>query len=120
LAKLPKQHRYVVEVRNKSWQTPEYTALLQEKEVAVAGTEKLGNEVGEATAGFVYLRWEGDRKAVNGLQGKIEVDRKADLKAWADKLKQVLGGGVEVFGYFGKYFSGLPPSDVRTLLGFIG
>jgi uncharacterized protein YecE (DUF72 family) len=120
LGKLPKQHRYVVEVRNKSWQIPEFTALLRENGVALAGTEKRGNEAGEATAGFVYLRWEGDRKAVNGLQGKIEVDRKTDLKAWADKLKPVLGGGVEVFGYFGKYYSGLPPSDVRTLLGFIG
>lgn len=115
LKQLPKQHRYVVEVRNKSWQTPEFTSLLRENGVALAGTEKLGTDMGEATADFTYLRWEGDRKAVNGLKGEIEVDRKTDLQAWAEKLKPVLKGGVEVFGYFGKYYSGLPPSDVKTL-----
>lgn len=120
LKKLPKQHRYVVEVRNKTWQSPEFTDLLQENDVALAGTEKLNAEVGEVTEDFVYMRWEGDRKAVNGLKGEIEVDRKADLQAWADKLKPVLDGGVEVFGYFGKYYSGLPPSDVQTLRSIIG
>jgi uncharacterized protein YecE (DUF72 family) len=115
LSKLPKQHRYVVEVRNKSWQTPEFTAILNENGVALAGTEKLSAEVEEAAADFVYMRWEGDRKAVNGFQAKIEVDRKADLKLWADKLKPCLDRGIEVFGYFGKYYSGLPPSDAKTL-----
>lgn len=115
LSKLPKQHRYVVEVRNKSWQTPEFTTLLRENGVAQASTEKLGIEVGEITAEFLYLRWEGDRKAVNGLKGEIEADRKADLQAWAIKLKPYLDRGIEVFGYFGKYYSGLPPSDVKTL-----
>jgi uncharacterized protein YecE (DUF72 family) len=115
LKKLPKQHRYVVEVRNKSWQTKEFAALLRENEVALAGTEKLGTEIGEATADFLYMRWEGDRKAVNGLKGEIEVDRKADLQAWAEKLKPYLDRGMELFGYFGKYYSGLPPSDAKTL-----
>jgi uncharacterized protein YecE (DUF72 family) len=119
LSKLPNQHRYVVEVRNESWQTTDFVALLRENGVALASTEKLGTEVGEATADFLYLRWEGDRKAVNGLKGEIEVDRKADLKAWADKLKPYLDRDMEVFGYFGKYYSGLPPSDVRSLRGFI-
>lgn len=119
LKKLPKEHRYVVEVRNKSWQTKEFTSLLQESGVALAGTEKLGTQIGEATADFLYLRWEGDRKAVNGLQGKIEVDRKDDLQTWAEKLKPYLDRGMEVFGYCGKYYSGLPPSDVQTLRSLI-
>ena len=72
-------------------------------------------ETSEVTADFLYMRWEGDRKAVNGLLGKIEADRTADLQVWASKLKPFLAGGTEVFGYFGKYFSGLPPSDVRAL-----
>lgn len=119
LKKLPKQHRYVVEVRNASWQTREFTSMLQENGVALAGTEKLGTEIGEVTADFLYLRWEGDRKAVNGLKGEIEVNRKADLQTWADKLKPYLDGGMEVYGYFGKYYSGLPPSDVQTLRSLI-
>jgi uncharacterized protein YecE (DUF72 family) len=119
LKKLPKQHRYVVEVRNKSWQTPEFAAVLRENGVALASTEKLGGEIGESTADFLYLRWEGDRKAVNGLKGEIEVDRKTDLQQWANKLNQYLHRGMEVFGYFGKYYSGLPPSDVKTLIALL-
>jgi uncharacterized protein YecE (DUF72 family) len=74
----------------------------------------------EKTAGFLYIRWEGNRKLVNGTKGKIEVDRKADLAAWAQKIKFYLDGGTEVFGYFGKYFSGYPPSDIIQLGGLLG
>jgi uncharacterized protein YecE (DUF72 family) len=115
LKQLPKHHRYVVEVRHKSWLTPEFYDLLKGNGVALAWAETYKPETSEVTAGFLYMRWEGDRKAVNGLLGKIEADRTADLQVWADKLKPFLAGGMEVFGYFGKYFSGLPPSDVQTL-----
>lgn len=115
LQKLPKTHRYVVEVRNKSWLTDKFYALLRNQGVALAGTEKPLTAEVEATADFLYMRWEGNRRAVNGLQGKIEVDRKADLRILADKLEPLLEGRMEVFGYFGKYYSGLPPSDVEML-----
>ncbi len=117
-SKLPKQHRYVVEVRNKSWLTKEFTSLLREYGVALAGTEKSTVEV-EETAGFVYMRWEGDRKAVNGLLGKIEVDQTNDLRGWADKLKLLLARELDVFGYFGKYYSGYPPHDAASLSGLL-
>lgn len=119
LKKLPKQHRYVVEVRNKSWLTPEFYSLLRENGVALAGTEKPLTDQLEVTSDFLYMRWEGDRKTVNGLKGEIEADKTTDLKDWAEELKPYLNRGVEVFGYFGKYFSGLPPSDVKTLHGFL-
>ena len=122
LKQLPKQHRYVVEVRHKSWLTPEFYDLLRENGVALAWAETAHKpETSEVTADFLYMRWEGDRKAVNGLLGKVEADRKADLQVWAGKLKPYLGKGTEVFGYFGKYYSGYPPLDVEFLLGlFVG
>ncbi len=118
LKALPEQHRYVVEIRNKSWLTPDFYALLRENKVALAITEKTLSNQFEVTADFLYMRWEGNRKAVNGLKGEIEVDQTADLQAWAEKLKPYLERGVEVFGYFGKYYSGLPPSDVKALREF--
>ncbi len=116
LQKLPKQHRYVVEVRHKSWLTPEFYTLLRKNGAALAWAETpLMAEGREVTADFLYMRWEGDRKAVNGTLGKIEVDRKADLQTWAGELKPYLEKGLEVFGYFGKYYSGFPPSDIKFL-----
>jgi uncharacterized protein YecE (DUF72 family) len=116
LKQLPKQHRYVVEVRHKSWLTPEFYSLLRSNGVALAWAETAHKpETSEVTADFLYMRWEGNRKAVNGPLGRIEADRQVDLQAWASKLKPFLAGGMEVFGFFGKYFSGLPPFDVRIL-----
>ena len=67
------------------------------------------------TADFLYVRWEGDRKKVNGMLGKIEADTQPRLREWADRLKPFIGGQTEVFGYFSKYYSGYPPSDIDFL-----
>lgn len=40
LQKLPKEHRFVVEVRNKSWLTPQFIAFLKQQGVAFASTKK--------------------------------------------------------------------------------
>ena len=42
-------------------------------------------EISEVTADFLYIRWEGDRKKVNGTLGKIEADRTEDLKVGGRK-----------------------------------
>ena len=73
------------------------------------------SQISEVTADFLYVRWEGDRKKVKGTLGKIEVDKKNDLKLWADKIKPFLEKRMEVYGYFGKYYSGYPPSDIVYL-----
>ena len=115
LRNLPKLHRYVVEVRNKSWLTPEFYSLLRANNVALAWADSpLMAGISEVTADFVYVRWEGDRKKVNGTLGKIEADRTEDLKVVAEKLKPYLAK-MDVFGYFGKYYSGYPPSDIGLL-----
>jgi uncharacterized protein YecE (DUF72 family) len=71
------------------------------------------------TADFAYIRWEGDRKSVNGILGKAEVDRTADIKMWAQKIKEFLDIPIEVFGYFSKYYSGHPPTDAKQLLNLL-
>jgi uncharacterized protein YecE (DUF72 family) len=75
--------------------------------------------VSEVTADFLYIRWEGDRKKVEGILGKVEVERTADLKSWAVKLKPFLMKKMNVFGYFSKYYSGFPPSDVREFMSVL-
>ncbi len=115
LQELPKVYRYVIEVRNKSWLTPEFYSLLKVNEVALAWADSfIMAQIKEVTADFLYIRWEGNRKRVNGTLGKIEVDRARDLKAEADKLKSLLDK-MDVFGYFGKYYSGYPPSDIAII-----
>lgn len=113
---LPKNNSYVVEVRSKSLLKPDFYSLLQTHGVAIAWADsQLSLHESQVTADFLYIRFEGDRKQVNGALGKIEKDRQTDLKNWAIKLGSFLEKQTNVFGYFGKYYSGFPPSDVAYL-----
>lgn len=116
LHKLPKQYRYVVEVRDETWLNSELYSLLRGNNVALAWVDSPNMpQISEVTTDFIYIRWEGDRKKIKGTLGKIEADKQEELKVWADKIKPFLGKGKEVYGYFGKYFSGFPPSDINLL-----
>jgi uncharacterized protein YecE (DUF72 family) len=117
LKTLPESHRYAVEVRNKSLLNDEVYALLRERRVALVWVDASKMPLmSEVTADFVYVRWEGDRKTVTGTLGNVEIDRKESLRAWAGKLKPLLDGGMEVFGYFSKYYSGFPTGDAGEIL----
>lgn len=121
LQTLPKTRRYVMEVRNRKLLNDDFYAVLRDNNVVLAWVDSpFMPQISEVTSDFIYVRWEGDRRRVNGTLGRIEVDRKAQIKAWADKIKPFLDEGAEVFGYFSKYYSGYSPSDAKELLGIIG
>ena len=114
---LPKEHRYVVEVRNRKLLNDSLYSTLRDRNVVLAWVESLFMPlINEVTSDFIYIRWEGDRRKVNGTIGKIEVDRTASIKLWAERIRHFLENQTEVFGYFSKYYSGHPPSDVREFL----
>ncbi|MGD0978009.1 MAG: DUF72 domain-containing protein [Candidatus Bathyarchaeia archaeon] len=116
LSTLPKGYRYAVEVRNKDWAGEKLDSLLRENGVVQVS---VGQPVFEATAGFVYIRWEGDRSKVSGTLGKVEVDRTEDIGKVAAGVRNFLDQNLEVFGYFSKYYSGYPPSDAEQLLNLL-
>jgi uncharacterized protein YecE (DUF72 family) len=117
---LPKGYKYAVEIRNKSLLTAQVYSLLRDHNVALAwaDTPKMP-QPSEVTADFLYIRWEGDRKTVTGTLGKTEADRAGDIRLWGERLKPFLEAGKTVFGYFSKYYSGYPPSDISALLNFL-
>ena len=73
-------------------------------------------EISEETSDFIYIRWEGDRRKVNGTLGKREVDKAAKITEWAEKINLFLEKQTEVYGYFSKYYTGYPPADIADLL----
>jgi len=86
---LPKRHRYAAEVRNKSLLNMEVYQLLRDNHVALAWVDSPSLPlIEEVTADFLYLRWEGDRKTVNGTLGKTETDRIRNIQEWAFAQKQ--------------------------------
>jgi len=120
LAFLPKKRLFVVEVRNRRLLSNQLYSLLRDREIGLAIVDSpflpLTEEV---TADFIYIRWEGDRKKVNGTLGRVEIDRTVDLNEWANKIKIFIDKSLRVFGYFSKYYSGYPPHDAEELLRII-
>jgi uncharacterized protein YecE (DUF72 family) len=114
---LPQKYQYALEVRNKSLLNDQVYALLRDHNIALVWVDAVKMPlVSEMTANHIFVRWEGDRKAVKGDLGKTEVDRAYDIKLWAEKLKLLRDKEIQVFGYFSKYYSGFPPNDVKELL----
>ncbi len=117
LHKLSKPNRYAVEVRDKSFLNNEFYDLLRANNAALAWVDSPTiPQVDEVTSDFLYIRWEGDRSKVKGTLGKIEAYTRDKLQVWADKLKSFLSKDLEIFGYFSKYYSGYPPSDIDIFL----
>ena len=121
LPELPKNHRFVIEVRNRKLLEDRFYSVLRENSVALALVDSpFMPSVEVMPTDFVYLRWEGDRRKVKGLQGQVEIDRTSSIEEWAKRIKALLDTSRDVFGYFSKYYSGYPSNDADQLLSFIG
>jgi uncharacterized protein YecE (DUF72 family) len=118
LGKLPKKKLVAAEFRNKLWFTEETYKLLRDHNVVLASTNRPG-AIEVETAGFAYIRIEGNRKAVNGQRGEVEVERDAETAEWAAKVNRILESGRDVYTYFSKYYSGYPPADVEAMRGML-
>jgi len=117
LSELPKDYLYSLEIRNKSLLNDRVYTLLKENKVALAWIDATKTPVETTvTSNFIYVRWEGDRKVIDGTKGMIEQDRSANIMNWAAKLEKLLNSNTEVFGYFSKYYSGLPTADATRLM----
>jgi uncharacterized protein YecE (DUF72 family) len=120
LPTLPKKHRFVVEVRNRKLLEGDFYSVLKENGVALALVDSpFMPSVEVMPTDFAYVRWEGDRRKVKGLQGQVEFDRTSSIKEWAERVKALLGTSKDVFGYFSKYYSGYPSNDADQLLSLI-
>ncbi|HLN46057.1 MAG TPA: DUF72 domain-containing protein [Candidatus Sulfotelmatobacter sp.] len=117
LKNLPKKHHYVVEVRNKNLLGESLFSLLRSNNVALAWTDSVSMPTTtELSSNFIYIRWEGDRKKVNGTLGKIEIEKTNEIDEWTKTLKPFINKRITIFGYFSKYYSGNPTLDGQFLL----
>ena len=119
LTGLPEEHRFVVEMRNREILNDKLYSVLKDNGVALAIVDPFMVTNKEVTSDFIYIRWEGNRREVKGILGKVEVDRKSEIEKWAENITMFLDTSVEVFGYFSKYYSGYPPNDAKQLLRYI-
>src|SRR5437899_1751034 len=126
LKKLPKDHRFVVEIRNKNWLDARFADTLQEHNVALALIDQswmprpweMPSKFGLITSDFTYVRWLGDRKGIEEVTktwDKTVVDRREDLINWVEVFQQFVSRNLKVFAYANNHYAGHGPATVKLL-----
>jgi len=126
LKKLPTDHKFVIEIRNKTWLDAKFADVLREYNIALALTDtsfvprpwEMKEKFDLITADFVYVRWLGDRKGIEKLTetwDKAIVDRTEDLRSWVDLLKRMVNDKKirKLFAYANNHYAGHGPATVK-------
>jgi len=120
LASLPADYRFAAEFRHRSWLNEESFDLLRRHKVAwtIIDLWYMPRHV-EITADFTYIRWLGRRRDIERMDA-VQIDRRPQLDAWADKLDEIAKRVQRVYGFANNHYSGHSPADVRYLRERLG
>jgi uncharacterized protein YecE (DUF72 family) len=117
LPTLPKGPRYAVEVRHRSWLRSDLPALLREHDAAHTLIDyPRMPRLESATAGFVYVRWLGDRREFPSDHTSLKRERTEDLEWWAERIDRFLSEGREVFAYANNHYQNHSPTTLERFL----
>ena len=122
----PKDVPLAVEVRNKTWVTPQLADCLRRHNAVWVLTDqswmppplKVVRQVDAVTGPFAYVRLLGDRQAVDALTSTLDqivIDRSAQLKDDAEAVRQ-LRERVPVLVFVNNHYAGYAPETIRELL----
>jgi uncharacterized protein YecE (DUF72 family) len=128
LAKLPRDFKFVLEIRNKYWMDARFADTLRERGIAMAMIDQswvprpweFKEKIDMLTADFAYVRLLGDRKGIETqtkIWDKVIVDRTADLRSWTDYCQRIQQRGVPLYVYFNNHYSGFGPATASKFLG---
>jgi uncharacterized protein YecE (DUF72 family) len=126
LKKIPADHKFVVEIRNKAWLDARFADVLREHNVALGLTDtsfvprpwEMKEKFDMITADFAYVRWLGDRHGIEKITqvwDKTVVDRNSDLKNWVDVLKEMIFNKKirKLFAFANNHYAGHGPATVK-------
>lgn len=124
LKRLPKDYKWVVEVRNRNWLSEKLYTILRRHGVALAlvdhawmprpaGLFETGNPI---TADFTFVRWIGDRKGIEERTktwNKTIIDRTEELREWVKVLSKVSRQVDIMFAYANNHYGGYAPDTIE-------
>jgi uncharacterized protein YecE (DUF72 family) len=126
-----KEFHFAVEVRNKTWLCPRLFETLHHHGVTLAlidhpwmfPPQRLFALDEIITGSFAYIRWLGDRKAIESMTKiwrETVLDREADFQQWVPPIQRLLERGVVTYGYVNNHYAGHSPSGVSWLQDRLG
>jgi uncharacterized protein YecE (DUF72 family) len=127
LKKLPADHKFVIEIRNKTWLDAKFVDLLREYKIALALTDtsfmprpwEMKQKIDLATTDWTYVRWLGDRKQIEELTetwDRTIVDRTSDLKNWVEIFREFVAKKMKIFAYANNHYAGHGPATVKLFM----
>jgi uncharacterized protein YecE (DUF72 family) len=127
LKKLPADHKFAIEIRNKNWLDARFAGLLREYKVGLALTDtsfvprpwEIKEKFDLITADFIYVRLLGDRKGIELLTktwDKVVVDRTDEIQDWVKFLRPIVRRGEKLFVYANNHYAGHGPATVQQFL----
>lgn len=117
---LPKDYRFAVELRHRSWHDDETLDLLSAHGVAWTITDlPYLPPLVATTARFSYLRWHGERRQLARFDA-VQIHRSERDDAWAATLRSLAERVDQVYGYFNNYWAGHAPASVRAMQQRLG
>ncbi|HXH13777.1 MAG TPA: DUF72 domain-containing protein [Alphaproteobacteria bacterium] len=123
LEQLPAGLRFAVEIRNRWWLTRRFFDLLRAHRVAFAlidhpwmpPVQELVRQHDVITADFSYIRWLGDRRAMEAVTqrwDRLVADRQQETTAWVGVIRQFLARQVAVYGFYNNHYAGHSPGSI--------
>jgi uncharacterized protein YecE (DUF72 family) len=124
LQKLPKDHRFAIEIRNKTWLDARFLDTLREHSVALALIDQswmprpweMKKNLDLITTDFAYVRWLGDRKGIEAVTktwDQTVVDRREDLLHWVKIFRDLAKRDLKVYAYANNHYAGNGPGTVK-------
>jgi uncharacterized protein YecE (DUF72 family) len=123
LKKLPKEHKFAVEIRNRDWLVPNFADVLREHGVALTLIDQgwmprpwqMKDKFDLITSDFTYVRWLGDRKGIEEKTttwDRVIVDRESDLSEWVSLLRKVQERRIMILAFANNHYAGYGPGTV--------
>jgi uncharacterized protein YecE (DUF72 family) len=126
LDSLPEDVRWAVEFRHSGWLDDQTIAALQRRNAALTLADgrwvrrsRMLELAATPTADFCYVRWMGTDRRITDFS-RPQVDRDAELTAWAEALRSQPKTVKTVYGYFNNHFQGHSPHSVREMQRLVG
>jgi uncharacterized protein YecE (DUF72 family) len=124
LKRLPKDHQWVVEVRNKNWLSAKLYTVRRRHGVALALVDHAWMprppevlEIGDPIpASFTFSRWIGDRKGIEEqtkVWNRTIIDRTEDLRDWVEVIKGLTRRVKLIFALANNHYAGYAPETIE-------
>ena len=126
MADLPCDFRYGIEIRNRNWLGPDFTALCKKHRAAMVlvdqawmpHMDELDPEIEPVTTDFAYIRLLGDRREIEAVTkswSREVLDRGDRLARWASCIAELGRRGVPALVYVNNHYAGHAPTTVERL-----